>query len=101
MAVNDDYGDGQFSLDVYDGAVPDEQRELAKKVREKINAEVGPYSHYYKALRAKHPDADIIVKARNLASRALPIQWIEGDVATAEKSFLILTNKLPPLILLN
>lgn len=95
--VNDDYGDGQFSLDVYDGAVPDEQRELAKKVREKINAEVGPYSDYYKALRAKHPDADIIVKARNLASRALPIQWIEGDVATAEKSFFNINQQATPI----
>ena len=95
--VNDDYGDGQFSLDAYDGAVPDEQRELAKKAREKINSEVGPYSDYYKALRAKHPDADIIVKARNLASRALPIQWIEGDVATAEKSFFNINQQATPI----
>lgn len=95
--VNDDYGDGQFSLDAYDGAVPDEQRELAKKAREKINSEIGPYSDYYKALRAKHPDADIIVKARNLASRALPIQWIEGDVATAEKSFFNINQQATPI----
>lgn len=95
--VNDDYGDGQFSLDVFDGAVPDEQRELAKKAREKINAEIGPYNDYYKALRAKHPDNEIIVKARNLASRALPIQWIEGDVATAEKSFFNINQQATPI----
>lgn len=95
--VNDDYGDGQFSLDAFDGAIPDEQREVAKKAREKINDEVGLYGDYYKALIAKHPNAEIIIKARNLASRALPIQWIEGDVATAEKSFFNINQQATPI----
>lgn len=85
--VNDDYGDGQFSLEAFDGEIPDEQRQIARKARETINSQIGPYSDYYKALVAKHPDPDIIVKARNLASRALQIQWIDGDVDTAERSF--------------
>ena len=29
--INDDYGDGQFSLDAFDGNITDEQRLLAKK----------------------------------------------------------------------
>lgn len=61
--VNDDYGDGQFSLEAFDGEIPDEQRQIARKARETINSQIGPYSDYYKALVAKHPDPDIIVKA--------------------------------------
>lgn len=95
--VNDDYGDGQFSLEAFDGAIPDEQRLLAKKAREIINEKIGPYSDYYKALTSKHPDPDIIVKARNLASRALQIQWIDGDVDTAERSFFNINQQATPI----
>ena len=45
--VNDDYGDGQFSLDAFEGDVPDEQRQLAKKARDAVNSEIGPYNDYY------------------------------------------------------
>lgn len=46
--VNDDYGDGQFSLEAFDGEIPDEQRQIARKARETINSQIGPYSDYYK-----------------------------------------------------
>jgi hypothetical protein len=95
--VNDDYGDGQFSLDAFDGDIPDEQKQIAKKARETVNSQVGPYSNYYKALTSKHPDQEIIVKARNLASRALQIQWIDGDVDTAERSFFNINQQATPI----
>ena len=95
--VNDDYGDGQFSLEAFDGEIPDEQRQIARKARETINSQIGPYSDYYKALVAKHPDPDIIVIARNLASRALQIQWIDGDVDTAERSFFNINQQATPI----
>ena len=95
--VNDDYGDGQFSLDAFEGDVPDEQRQLAKKARDAVNSEIGPYNDYYKALIAKHPDPEIIIKARNLASRALQIQWIDGDVDTAERSFFNINQQATPI----
>ena len=95
--VNDDYGDGQFSLEAFEGAIPEEQRQLAKRAREIINSQIGPYSDYYKALTSKHPNPEIIVKARNLASRALQIQWIDGDVETAEKSFFNINQQATPI----
>ena len=95
--VNDDYGDGQFSLEAFDGVIPDEQKQLAKKAREEINSKIGPYNDYYKALTSKHPDPAIIVKARNLASRALQIQWIDGDVDTAERSFFNINQQAAPI----
>ena len=95
--VNDDYGDGQFSLEAFDGEIPDDQRQIAKKAREIVNTQIGPYSDYYKALTSKHPDPEIIVKARNLASRALQIQWIDGDVNTAENSFFNINQQATPI----
>lgn len=95
--VNNDYGDKKFSLEAYEGEVPDEQKAIAKKAREKINNEIGQYSDYYKALTSKYADTEIIVKARNLASRALPIQWIDGDVETAERSFFNINQQAAPI----
>ena len=95
--VNDDYGDKQFSLDAYEGEVPEEQRNIAKSTRDKVNTEIGQYRDFYAALSSKHPDPEIIVKARHLASRALPIQWIDGDVDTAERSFFNINQQAVPI----
>lgn len=95
--VNDDYGDKKFSLEAYEGEVPDEQRTIAKQTREKINKDIGQYSDYHKALTSKYADSELIIKARNLASRALPIQWIDGDVETAERSFFNINQQAAPI----
>lgn len=95
--VNDDYGDKKFSLEAYEGEVPEEQKGIAKKAREMISKEIGQYSDYYKALTSKYADTELIVKARNMASRALPIQWIDGDVDTAERSFFNINQQAVPI----
>lgn len=95
--ANDDYGDKQFSLDAYEGEVPDEQRKIAQETRDRVNKEIGQYNDYVAALSSKHPDPEILVKARNLASRALPIQWIDGDVKTAERSFFNINQQAAPI----
>lgn len=95
--TNDDYGDKQFSLDAYEGEVPDDQRGIAKETRDRVNQEIGTYSDHIAALSSKHPDSEILIKARNLASRALPIQWIEGDIETAERSFFNINQQAAPI----
>lgn len=95
--ANDDYGDKEFSLEVYEGEIPNEQKQIAKEAREKINKEIGQYNDYISAISSKHPDPDFLVKARNLATIALPIQWIDGDVETAEKSFFNINQQAAPI----
>ena len=95
--ANDDYGDKQFSLDAYEGEVPEEQRKIAKETRDRVNEEIGQYNDYITVLSSKHPDSEILIKARNLASRALPIQWIDGNVETAERSFFNINQQAAPI----
>lgn len=95
--ANDDYGDKEFSLEVYEGEIPNDQKQIAKATREKVNKEVGQYSDYIAALSSKHPDPEVLVKARNLATIALPIQWIDGDVETAERSFFNINQQATPI----
>ncbi|WP_295122633.1 HNH endonuclease signature motif containing protein [uncultured Chitinophaga sp.] len=86
--INDDYGDGQITKMAFDGLIPDEQIELAKKTRKLIEKEIGAYADY--ALGLKHPEKvrpEIAQKARRLGSIAVQLQWVEGDAASAEASF--------------
>jgi len=95
--VNDDYGDKQISLDVYDGQIPDRQRKIAIATRQKVNDEIGQFGDYLAALSATHPNAIIAGRARYLASRALQIQWIDGDLEKAERSFLNINQQAVPI----
>ena len=58
--INDDYGDKQFSLDAYEGEVPDEQRKVAITTRQKIDSDIGAFKAYFDALKAKHLDTRFI-----------------------------------------
>lgn len=95
--VNDDYGDGTFSLTAFDGEIPHEQRILAQKTREIVNKQIGSYEDFYKALTGQRHNPELITKARNLASRALQIQWIDGSVETAERSFFNINQQAAPI----
>jgi len=95
--INDDYGDKDFSLEAYDGQVPDEQRKIAVATRNKIESEIGSFKKFMTALKAKRPDIDIIEKARHLTSRALQLQWIDGDAERAERSFYNINQQAVPI----
>lgn len=86
--VNNDYGDGPISKLFYDGVILDEQLKMAEETRKLINKKVGSYEDYRLAIT--HPDKvkpEIVKYARNLASLAIQLQWVEGDASKAENSF--------------
>ncbi|HWT58691.1 MAG TPA: DUF262 domain-containing protein [Rhizobium sp.] len=86
--VQDDYGDGELSQKFFGHAIPQEQLEFAKKTRELVSKEIGSYKDFVKA--AQNPSdfgPDIVAKSRALGSRVLSLQWVRGDAATAEDSF--------------
>ncbi len=96
--INDDYGDGAISAEFYGRKISDEQLELAKKARTQIEKAVGKYSMYQDAIRnSQKYDAEIVRKAMGLESFAFDIQWIEGDVSVAEKSFFNINQKAVPI----
>lgn len=96
--INDDYGDGEISSDFYGQKISEEQLELAKKARMQIEKKVGKYSMYQDALRnSQKYSEDIVQKAMGIESFAFDIQWIEGDVSVAEKSFFNINQKAIPI----
>lgn len=96
--INDDYGDGEISSEFYGQKISDEQLELAKKARIQIEKTVGKYSMYQDAIRNRQKySEDIIRKAMGLESFAFDLQWIEGDVSVAEKSFFNINQKAVPI----
>lgn len=97
--IEDDYGDGPISSKFYLGTIPEDQKRVAKRVRNLINREIGPYSALRAAMIDPESYSDAILKkrARNLATRSLSLQWVEGDAEKAETSFFKINTQGTPL----
>lgn len=86
--INDDYGDGKITKEMFDGLVPVEQMKIAESTRRMVNKKIGKYSDYQLALRKpENVKPEIVKKARNLSAIAVQLQWVEGDAEVAESSF--------------
>ena len=96
--VNNDYGDGPISKSFYDSIIPDEQKDIAERLRSKINKEFGPYSDYQLAMKSPEKvKPEIVTKARLLGSLDIKIQWVDGDAKKAEASFFKINQKAAPI----
>jgi hypothetical protein len=96
--VNNDYGDGRISKLFYDGIIPDEQENIAQETRKLVNKTVSSYEDLKLALT--HPDKvkqESVKYARNLASLAIQLQWVEGDASKAESSFFKINQQAAPI----
>lgn len=95
--MEDDYGDGAISLKFYKGDISDEQREVAKRTRKLVEQKVGRYSTLRSQVDTK--DAADIIRRRSqvLFTRALTLQWIQGDASVAETSFFKINSQGTPL----
>lgn len=92
--VQDDYGDGDLSRQFFDHTIPDEQIKLAKRTRELVEKEFGSYRDHKDAIG--NPDSygpDLVARARGFSSRSLQLQWVRGDSAKAEDSFVRINQR--------
>lgn len=96
--VNDDYGDGKISRKFFDNAIPEEQIKVAQKARELINKEIGSFRSFEEALydQANAPK-HIQSKLKNFGTRAIQLQWVDGDSKKAEDSFFKINQKSTPI----
>ena len=96
--INDDYGDGNISIQFYDNKIPEEIKEYAQKARKTIDKRIGRYSLYADAIRNPQKyDEEFVTKAKGLELFSFSIQWIDGDVSVAEQSFLNINQKAVPI----
>lgn len=86
--VHDDYGDGTLSQEFFGHEIPAEQLEHARRTRDIVERELGPYSdHVAAALNPQPYGPDMVARSRALGSRTLNLQWVRGDAVKAENSF--------------
>lgn len=97
--IEDDYGDGPISSKFYLGTIPEDQKRVATRVRNLVNREIGPYKTLHAAMIDPDSTSDEVLKkrARNLATRSLSLQWVEGDAEKAETSFFKINTQGTPL----
>lgn len=95
--VNDDYGDGPISLAFYKGEIPDAQRKIAVRARNLIEQRVGRFSKLRAMAAAEGAPDQIRRRATVLLTRALALQWIQGNAAAAETSFFKINSQGTPL----
>lgn len=96
--IEDDYGDGTVSTKFYANEISAEQKKLAEKTRTLVNSRVGNYKSLRDALlhQDKYP-ADVVQRARNVATKQLQLQWVVGDAKKAETSFFKINTQGTPL----
>lgn len=96
--INDDYGDGEITRRIFKNNVPEEQMLAADKTRKFINETIGSYKEIKNSLANPNKSNEIYsTKARMLSSSAIQLQWVVGDVKSAEKSFFNINQEGVPL----
>lgn len=94
--VNDDYGDGKISRKFFDN-IPEQQLEAAKKARETINNKIGAFKDFKEALYdIDSAPSHIRARLKNFGTRAIQLQWVDGDSKKAENSFFKINQKSTP-----
>ena len=95
--INDDYGDGKKSKPYFQENISNEQRRIADRTRKLIRDRIGTYESVKEALLKDGFDPNTVRRARNMASRAIHLQWVSGDAEKAESSFFNINTKGTPL----
>lgn len=95
--IEDDFGDGPLSLNFFGHQITEDQIKAANETRRLVQKNVGTWQHWRtRNQQTNLPDADRI-KAKNLSTRAIPVQWVLGDAEKAEASFYRINTQGTPL----
>jgi hypothetical protein len=95
--MTDDYGDGAISLEFYSGEISDEQKRIAKRTRALVERRVGRHTGLKALVGSSSADPQQTKRAGNLVTRALDLQWVQGNADVAETSFFNINSQGTPL----
>lgn len=95
--VEDDYGDGHLSLSYFGTEISKEQKKVAERTRRMIESKIGRWSTLQKKAAINSLAEDEKKRLNIISTRALPIQWVNGDAGKAEASFFKINTKGTPL----
>jgi hypothetical protein len=96
--IEDDYGDGPLSLQFFGTAISTAQKRAATAARKLVEKRVGKWAQLRSmhSHGVQHPDG-MQRLLRNLSTRALDVQWVEGNAEKAESSFFKINTQGTPL----
>jgi len=95
--VEDDYGDGKISQAFYGGEISADQKRTAKRTRSLIRSRVGEFKEISKLVGNRKAKGDRKRRATMLFTRAIHVQWIQGNPDVAETSFFKINSQGTPL----
>jgi hypothetical protein len=96
--IEDDYGDGTVSIGYFSNEIGAAQKKIAKKTQKMVDERIGKYALIKDALLKpdNYPQRSV-QRARNMATRELSLQWVNGDAEKAESSFFKINTQGTPL----
>lgn len=95
--MTDDYGDGPISSQFYGGEISEDQKRIAKRTRSLVERVVGRYTTLKAQIGSTTADPETLKRANNLVTRALDLQWVQGNADVAETSFFNINSQGTPL----
>ncbi|WP_244835996.1 HNH endonuclease family protein [Cupriavidus plantarum] len=95
--IEDDYGDGPISQEYFGYSISDVQRRIAKQTRELVAEKIGTWAHYTRGGTSGVASEAHLRRINTMATRALPVQWVQGNADKAENSFFRINMKGTPL----
>lgn len=94
----DDYGDGEASLSYFKGVISEDQRKAAKRTRQLVEKSVGRADQLNNLVSQVEAQEEVQVRRANrLVTRAITLQWIQGNPEQAETSFFKINSQGTPL----
>lgn len=96
--ILDDYGDGVASLNYFKGAISEDQRKAARRTRQLVEKSVGRAAQLKDLVAQAGIDDEIRMRRANrMVTRAITLQWIQGNPEQAETSFFKINSQGTPL----
>jgi len=95
--IEDDYGDRAISQAFFGYNINENQKKAAKETRQLVEREIGAYQQWIAKGQVPDLPKEEKEKTANVLTRSIPIQWVNGNVETAQASFLKINTQGTPL----
>lgn len=96
--MEDDYGDGNVSTAFYNNEISEEQKRVARRTRTLVNTKIGKFSTLSAVVNGElEGSPEQKARSSRLFTRALALQWVQGNAAVAESSFFKINSQGTPL----
>ncbi len=95
--IENDYGDGTLSLQLFGTEISKEQKKSAAETRRIVEEQTGSWQDWQAKNQVANLPEDERKRVNLLMARALSVQWVNGDAEKAESSFYRINTQGTPL----